>query len=473
VRPWIFRVAVIALAVLASGASAGSYTPPPGDAFPMWSPDGQRIAYLTARGGPALTIRSLDGSEDKRIIDVFGAGPYPDPTSVALSPDWQWLAQIRFANGGLRLLAARVDGTDVRDLAPASYGSRPSWSPDSRRIAFRLPDERLAVIGLEGETPQVIAPAGSSPAWSPDGRRIAYVGGAYTAPDVRIAAADGSTDVVLAGGQGAQHKPSWSPDGMRVAFLTQQTTDQPFVVAVARPDGSDLRTIGSLERGSVEDFLWTPAADAFVVTHSSTFGIFRLDLGTGEERRLTAFGRWPALSRDGTRLAFTGEGECRDRTGIYLARGDGSSARRLTNDCRIFGSPRADVIRGTRLADILVGLGGDDRLLARDPVLVGDTLLGGDGGDVLLGDSRGDILRGGRGDDVLRGGNSQDVLEGGDGHDLLDGQRGLDRIFARDGRRDAVRCGTNVRRHTIERDEVWADRFDRVAADCELVHRAR
>jgi Ca2+-binding RTX toxin-like protein len=82
-----------------------------------------------------------------------------------------------------------------------------------------------------------------------------------------------------------------------------------------------------------------------------------------------------------------------------------------------------------------------------------------------------DILRGGRGDDRLRGGNSQDVLEGGPGRDWIDGQRGLDHVYARDGRRDTVLCGTNVRRHTVERDEVWVDRLDRVASDCEVVHR--
>jgi RTX calcium-binding nonapeptide repeat (4 copies)/WD40-like Beta Propeller Repeat len=300
--------------------------------------------------------------------------------------------------------------------------------------------------------------------WSPDGRRIAYVGGAVTDPDIHVAAADGSTDVVLAGGPGVQVSPSWSPDGAQIAYRPAAAD------AIAVATSSELRTF-SLERGGIETFVWTPEGDGFLVTHSSTFGIFRLDLATGEERRLTSFGRSPALSPDGTRLAFHGEGACRDRSGIYVARADGTSSRRITNDCRIVGSPRADVIHGSLLADILVGLGGDDRLLARDPGYVGDTLLGGDGNDVLLGALRADVLRGGRGDDVLRGGNSQDVLEGGRGRDLLDGQRGLDTIYARDATRDTVRCGTNLRRHTVERDEVWADRLDRVAADCEVVHR--
>jgi hypothetical protein len=57
-------------------------------------------------------------------------------------------------------------------------------------------------------------------------------------------------------------------------------------------------------------------------------------------------------------------GECRDRTGIYVAGVDGRRAARLTNDCRVIGTERGDVITGTALADIIVGLGGNDRLRA-------------------------------------------------------------------------------------------------------------
>jgi hypothetical protein len=57
------------------------------------------------------------------------------------------------------------------------------------------------------------------------------------------------------------------------------------------------------------------------------------------------------------------------------------------------------------------------------------------------------------------------MLDGGGGLDLLDGGGGNDFIRAHeDGYRDTVRCGGG-------RDFVAADRFDRVAADCERVVR--
>ncbi len=54
--------------------------------------------------------------------------------------------------------------------------------------------------------------------------------------------------------------------------------------------------------------------------------------------------------------------------------------------------------------------------------------------------------------------------------DRIAAQAGRDFVHARDGVRDVVLCGTN-RGGTPERDEVWADRIDQVARDCEIVHR--
>lgn len=78
-------------------------------------------------------------------------------------------------------------------------------------------------------------------------------------------------------------------------------------------------------------------------------------------------------------------------------------------------------------------------------------------------------VRGGAGADVLRpsndggtvqGGAGTDVLYGGPGPDSLAGDAGFDRVVARDGRVDAVRCGTEV-------DRVWVDPDDPVDFDCE------
>jgi Tol biopolymer transport system component len=474
VRAPLLLAALLFVPLLPGSASGGSYAPPPGDSLPTWSPDGTRIAFLTGRDGTALAVVPVDSRRETRILDVLGVGWYPDPTAVAVSPDWQWVAVTRAASDGLRLGTVRMDGAAAHDLGQVQYGAAPEWSPDSRRVAFRMADGTLAAVGVEGGGLVRLAPGGASLAWSPDGARIAFAGGAPGDLDIHVVDADGRNDVVLAGGPGAQLEPRWSADGTRIAFLTQPAGGEPFALAVMRSDGADLRTYPGPGVSNTDSFAWTPDGEALVYARAATQGLVRLDLASGRQQRLTAMGANPAVSPDGKRLAFAAGGECRDRLGIYLARADGTQPRRLTNDCRIVGTAGADVVEGTPLADVLVGLAGDDRLRARDPGYVGDTLLGGDGSDVLLGGYRGDLLRGGRGDDRIRGGNSEDVLVGGPGRDRMDGQSGRDFVYARDGRRDTVVCGTNLRRRSrLERDEVWADRLDLVSADCEVVHRSR
>jgi parallel beta-helix repeat protein len=150
---------------------------------------------------------------------------------------------------------------------------------------------------------------------------------------------------------------------------------------------------------------------------------------------------------------------------------DGVAATR----CTIVGTPGPDVLTGTPRDDVICGLGGNDRLRGRGG---DDRLLGGRGRDVLLGGAGNDRLRGGRGADRLAGGPGRDGLRGGPHGDALRGGRGADRLrggaandvlHGRDpvGVVDDLSCGHGAR------DQAFADRADRVRADCELPAPAR
>lgn len=99
----------------------------------------------------------------------------------------------------------------------------------------------------------------------------------------------------------------------------------------------------------------------------------------------------------------------------------------------IRGTDSANTLRGTKGADVLYGRAGND------------LLYGGPGNDTLYG---------GYGNDRLFGGVGSDRLVGGPGNDFLDGGPG----------RDSISCGGG-------HDVVHADATDRVARDCEVVHR--
>jgi Tol biopolymer transport system component len=452
---------------------AGLYSPPPGDVAPAWSPDGTRVAFVTGRESPSLAVVSTSGSPEARLVDL-SRSPYYDPRAVALSPDWSFAAVERWSGETLVIAVVPLEGPEGQPVLVRA-GSSPAWSPDSGRLAFLMPDRTLVQQAIDGSGVVRLAEGAWSAAWSPDGSRIAYSSGESSGSepldlDIYVVDAGGGNARLVAGGGRPQREPRWSPDGRRIAFLTQRAADEPFVLAVVRADGSGLRIYDGPQ---VSAFAWKPDGRAIAYARAGGGGLAVLDLATGRARPLTSFGESPAVSPDGRSVAFSGGGECRDRLGIYVASSTGGKREmRVTNDCRILGTAATDVLRGSDLADVLVGLAGADRLYAHDPGYMGDTLLGGQGDDLLVGGYRNDLLQGGPGRDRLFGGVSHDLLYGGPGRDRLEGEAGRDRIFARDGERDVVRCGTNLDRRG-DLDEVWADRLDWISRDCERVHRAR
>jgi Ca2+-binding RTX toxin-like protein len=71
----------------------------------------------------------------------------------------------------------------------------------------------------------------------------------------------------------------------------------------------------------------------------------------------------------------------------------------------------------------------------------GDRITGHAGENYLYGEGGADRLSGAAGNDRLYGGPGNDRLSGGSEPDELDGAAGNDRLWARDSRREAVRCG--------------------------------
>lgn len=140
-----------------------------------------------------------------------------------------------------------------------------------------------------------------------------------------------------------------------------------------------------------------------------------------------------------------------------------------------WGTPGADLINGTDITDVIVGLGGNDVIngLAGNDMICGDggrdqidggpgtdrvfggagndtitggdgkDILGGDGGDdtitdlsgtsIMNGDAGNDVLTSGITADTLTGGGGDDILNGGGGQDALNGEAGNDTLNGGDG----------------------------------------
>ena len=165
--------------------------PTANDNFPVWSPDGRRIAFSQTTGRGELQLMDADGGNRHAIVPGITAG-----LPVAWSPDGE---RIAFVGGpypgrtGDSLYVVRADGTDLTMLVPDDKEpgiSRIAWSPDGSLIAFAAIDESRPVDGAGGYVyvvdvaSRVVTPVSSSHvetfgsiaplAWRPGAMELLY-----------------------------------------------------------------------------------------------------------------------------------------------------------------------------------------------------------------------------------------------------------------------------------------------------------
>jgi uncharacterized delta-60 repeat protein len=103
----------------------------------------------------------------------------------------------------------------------------------------------------------------------------------------------------------------------------------------------------------------------------------------------------------------------------------------------VVGTMGRDLLRGTRRADVIVALAGNDRVSGAGGA---DLVCGGRGNDSLRLGRGPDRIHGERGKDMLSGGPGKDLLKGGPGNDRLAGGSHLDRCLGGPGRDRARTC---------------------------------
>jgi TolB protein len=153
-----------------------------------------------------------DGTRKRSITRDWGVDGFP-----VWSPDGRRIAFVSELFGGRGLQVMNADGSGRRTLLHGVNGSHPTWSPDGRRIAFgssHLAEfSELYLVNADGSGLRRLAERGLAPVWSPDGQTIAFVRDfvGRSVPEIYVMNADGSGQRRVTHGGSAPGAYTWSP----------------------------------------------------------------------------------------------------------------------------------------------------------------------------------------------------------------------------------------------------------------------
>ena len=163
---------------------------------------------------------------------------------------------------------------------PEDEDPHPTWSPDSRRLAFSG-DEALVVVAADGSSRELwnegdLRDTHDRPNWSPDGRDIAVAG---------VSLVSTSTHRVrhLTSGGLADGEAMWSHDGTRLAFLRVEVEGDFPALYVIRRDGIGLRRLAPKVTCCVS---WSPTGYSLLFGNQ-TGALVIVDARTGRRRHLS------------------------------------------------------------------------------------------------------------------------------------------------------------------------------------------
>ncbi|MCI0712631.1 MAG: hypothetical protein L0154_20920 [Chloroflexi bacterium] len=247
-------------------------TPEITEQMPVWSPDGQQVAFIGA----------------------------DDPENVGNR--YRKRGFIMNANGSNVRIA---DQENVETLF-----SPPAWSPDGSTVLFvanvtaGLPDI-IAVDGSTGVSRNLTNDEfwNSSPEWSPDGQWIVFESNPGGGSTIHIMNPDGSQSQSISDCNGG--RPAWSPDGEWIAFVSDCLG--PEGIYRMRPDGLDIEVLTE-DLSIVGLFSWSP--DGRYLAFNSGSSLYTVDVETKVVQQISdnaSLGERPSWSSDSAWLTFAGE----------------------------------------------------------------------------------------------------------------------------------------------------------------------
>lgn len=267
-------------------------------AFPVWSPDGNKISYYIYSAGGYYSGQGgleYDDENGRYIINADGTGKtriaeFFNSSSITWLPDGERILFIKHAaeetgiyvvnaDGSNLVMIAEIkiegtifsvdekkiiyenpeedtvyimdiDGTNITTLIEDKDVYQLIWSPDRKKIAYFTTEGIIYVMDADGKNKITLAHSGAPPVWSPDSKKIAYLRGKQDyVVSLCIVNPDGTGKKEIAEGLVQRNNgQSWSPDSKKIAF----TMDDPSNIYIVNVDGTGLTqlAIGSYPQWS-------------------------------------------------------------------------------------------------------------------------------------------------------------------------------------------------------------------------------
>ncbi|MBI3244283.1 MAG: PD40 domain-containing protein [Chloroflexi bacterium] len=268
------------------------------DVAPVWSPDGQRIAFASGSSWEAYQLYVINSDGSNRSV---------------LTPNLKTLQEFSWSDDGEEIALIGLDNNETNDLYILNieklvltnltkglvFGpSRPDWASDGRTIAFDAALDsqgvvrRIYTIELDGLGLRELPSQGFSetiPQWHLSGKAILFIsvpGPGFSPEQVYVMSPGGIERKQLTSTDTLKIKALWSPDGHVIAYGAITTDTHREItgnsILVMNADGANQKVIAEGKGLDVRDFSWASDSQhiAFISSDTDISNLYVADICT-------------------------------------------------------------------------------------------------------------------------------------------------------------------------------------------------